>query len=162
MLAEARFEVRKHESRADYLDTSGCDLQRQLDSNRLGICCTNQVYEETRKEQARLHEELVQREKALRDTRFRSIHEVQQLKRAQEMRVDEFSIHKLRETLDTIQGLTSQIQELQKKKKNFMSVSWMFQDVVSACSGKLSHVPQSAGSRSKSSIHVEPRPQLAT
>ena len=115
MLAEAKSEVRKHESRADYLDTSGRDLQRQLDSNRLGIYCTNQVYEETRKEQARLHEELVQREKALRDTRFRSIHEVQQLKRAQEMRVDEFSINKLRETHDTIQGLTSQIQELQKR-----------------------------------------------
>ena len=126
LLAEAKSEVRKHESRADYLDTSGRDLQRQLDSNRLGIYCTNQVYEETRKEQARLHEELAQREKALRDSRFRNIHEMEELKSAQEMRVDEFSIHKLKETHDTIQGLTSQIQELQKKRdelyKRFLDV----------------------------------------
>ena len=39
-------------------------------------------YEESRREQARLHEELAQREKALRETRIRSIHEVGQLKRA--------------------------------------------------------------------------------
>ena len=56
MLAEATSEVRKHESRADYLDSSVRDLQRHLDSNRLEIYCTNQVYEESRDEQARLHE----------------------------------------------------------------------------------------------------------
>ena len=40
---------------------------------------------------ARLHEELGQREKALRDTRIRNIHEVERWKGAQEMRMDEFS-----------------------------------------------------------------------
>ena len=34
---------------------------------------------------------LAQREKALRDTRIRKILEVEELKRAQEMRIDEFS-----------------------------------------------------------------------
>ena len=58
MLAEAKSEVRKQEWRADVLDSSVRDLQRQLDSNRLEINCTNQGYEEYRKEQARLHEEL--------------------------------------------------------------------------------------------------------
>ena len=54
LLAEAKSEVRRHESRADYLDSSVRDLQRQLDSNRLENYCTCQGYEESRKEQARL------------------------------------------------------------------------------------------------------------
>ena len=63
MLAEAKSEVRKHESSADYLDRSVRDLQRQLDFNRLEIYCTNQCDEESRKEQARVHGELAQRER---------------------------------------------------------------------------------------------------
>ena len=54
--------------------------------------------EESRREQARLHEELTQREKTLRETHIRSIHEVEELKRAQEMRIDEFSRNELRES----------------------------------------------------------------
>ena len=42
MLAEAKSEVRKQECRADFLDSSVRDLQRQLDSNRLEIYCTSQ------------------------------------------------------------------------------------------------------------------------
>ena len=49
MLAEAKSELRRHESRADYLDCSVRDLQRQLDSNRLEIYCTNQGCEESQK-----------------------------------------------------------------------------------------------------------------
>ena len=41
-----------------FLDCSVRDLQRQLGSNRLEIYCTYQGFEESRKEQARLHEEL--------------------------------------------------------------------------------------------------------
>ena len=55
----------------------------------------NYGYKESRREQAGLHEELAQREKALRDTRIRNIHEVEELKRAQEMRIDEFSRNKV-------------------------------------------------------------------
>ena len=57
-------------------------------------------YEESRKEQARLHEEFAQREKKLRDARIPNIHEVGELKRAQEMRIDEFSFQKLRKSSD--------------------------------------------------------------
>ena len=64
------------------------------------------------KRRARLHEELAQREKARRETGIRSIFEVEELKRAQEMRIDEFSRNELRESHATIQELTSQIQEL--------------------------------------------------
>ena len=61
-------------------------------------------------------------------------------KRAQEMRVGEFSMQKLRESHDMVQELTSQIQELQERV-NYMSGSRDFQDIESTCSGKLSHVP---------------------
>ena len=72
-------------------------------------------YEESRREQARLHEELAQREKPLRETRTRSIHEVEELKRAQEMRIDALSRNELRESHATFQELTSQMQELQER-----------------------------------------------
>ena len=67
--------------------------------------------EKSRREQARFHEELAHREKALRETRIRSIHEVEELKRAQEMRIDEFSRNELGESHAAFQELTSQIQE---------------------------------------------------
>ena len=109
--------MRKQECRADFLDSSFRDLQRerQLDANRLEICCANQGFEEPRKEQARLHEELAQRERVLRETQIRSIHEVGELKRAQEMRMDDFSMNELRECHAATQELTSQVQELQER-----------------------------------------------
>ena len=58
-----------------------------------------------------------------------------ELKRAHELRVAEFSGQKLRESHDTIQQFTSQIQELQERV-NCMSDSGEFQDVESNCSGK--------------------------
>ena len=132
MLAEAKSEVRKHESRAYYLDSSVRDLQRHSDSNCLEIYCTNQVYEESRDEQARLHEELAQ---------IRSIHEVEELKSAQEMRVDKFSIHKLRESHATIQELTSHKQELQERVNNVNDSRMSRYRIV--LQWKLSHVPVS-------------------
>ena len=73
-------------------------------------------YEESRREQARLHE-LAQRARALRDNRIRNIHEVEELKRAEELRIDEFSRHELRESQSTINELTSPIQEFAGKNK---------------------------------------------
>ena len=117
------------------------------------VYCTNQVYEESRKEQARLHEELAQRERLLRETQIRSIHEVGELKRAQEMRIDEFSRNELRESYVSIRELTSQIQELQERNyindsKEILDLQWKS---ISRCK---------SGSRSKSS-RVEPRPKPA-
>ena len=73
-------------------------------------------------------EELVMKEKALRDTQIRSTHEMEELKKAQELRVDEFSVRKLRESHDTTQKLASQIQELQERV-NCMSDSGEFQEI---------------------------------
>ena len=50
---------------------------------------------ESRREQVRLQEELVMKEKALRDTQIRSIHEMGEMKRAEELRVDKFSVQKI-------------------------------------------------------------------
>ena len=64
---------------------------------------------------------------------------MEELKRAQEMRIDEFSRQELIESQATIHELTSQIQELQERtnlKKNDFTE---FQVVESACSGRLSH-----------------------
>ena len=82
------------------------------------------------------------KEKALRDTQIRSFHEMGELKRAQELRVDEFSVQNLRESHDTIQRLTSQIQELQERV-TCMNDSGEFQDIESNYSGKTSHVSKS-------------------
>ena len=100
---------------------------------------SNLGYETCRK-QARLHEELAQRERALRKTHIRSIHDVEELNRAQEMRNDEFSRQELTESQATIQQLTSQTQALQDRV-NLVNDSRKFQDVESICSGEWSNVP---------------------
>ena len=79
------------------------------------------------------------KEKALRETQIRSMHEVGEMKRAQELRVDEVSVQKLRENHETIQKLTSQLQEIQEQM-NSMNDSGEFQEVESNYSGRLSYV----------------------
>ena len=74
LLAEAKSEILKQESKVDSLNTSFREFQRQTHSNRLEMDYVIYWYEEARSEQARLQEELAQREKALRETRTRSIH----------------------------------------------------------------------------------------
>ena len=77
------------------------ELNRQLESQRMAIGHTLTVYEQSRREQDPLHGELADREQALRETRIRSIHEMEELKRAHELRVDEFSEGKLIENQKT-------------------------------------------------------------
>ena len=72
-------------------------------------------YEESRREQFRPQDAPVMKEKALRDIQIGSIHEMEELKRAQELPVDELSVQQLKESHETIQRLTSQIQELQER-----------------------------------------------
>ena len=56
---------------------------------------TRTGYEQSRREQALLHKELADRERALRDSRVRSIQKLEELKREQEFGLEEFSIRKL-------------------------------------------------------------------
>ena len=94
------------------------------------------------------------KEKALRDTQIGSIHEMGELKRAQELRVDEFSVQKLRESHDTTQEVTSQIQELQERV-NCMNDSGEFQEKESNYSGKCSLFP------SQPAVVLSPRSMLS-
>ena len=104
LLAEARSELTKQECKVDSLNTCTRELQRQTYSQRLEL--EDSGYAESRRE------ELVMR---FRDTHIGSIHEMEQLKGPQELRVDEFFAQKLREPHDTIQKLISQKQELQER-----------------------------------------------
>ena len=71
---------------------------------------------------------------------MRGIHEMEELKRVQDLRVDEFSRRRLIENQDTVNELTARIQELQHEV-NCMNDPRDFQDVESLRSGQLSHVP---------------------
>ena len=62
------------------------------------------------------------------------------MKRGQELRVEEFSVLKLRESRKTIQRLTSQMQDMQEQM-NSMNDSGEFQEVDLNHSGRLSYVP---------------------
>ena len=103
------------------------------------------------------------KEKALRETQIRNIHEMGEMKRAQEPRVDEFSFQKLRESHETIQRLTSQVQELQERM-NYLNDSGEFQEVISNYSGRLSYVPSQPEGipRSRSMLSCDKRLPLDT
>ena len=122
------------------LDTCISELQQQTHAQRLELEDAHFGYAESRREQPRLQEELIMKETALRDSQTRSIHKMGELERAQELRVDKFSVQKLRESHATIQELTSQIQELQERV-NCMSDSGDFQDTEPNYSGQFSHAP---------------------
>ena len=140
LLAEARSELMKQEYKVASLNTCISEIQQQTYAQRLELEDAHLGYVESRREQVRRQEELVMKEKVFRDAQIRSIHEIEELKRAQELRTDNFSVQKLRECHDTIQKLTSQIQELQESV-NCMNDSGEYQDMESNCSGQLSHVP---------------------
>ena len=76
LLAEAKSEILKQECKVDTLNTCIREFQRQAHSHRLELDSVSCWYEESGREQAPQHEELALREKALRETRIRNIHEV--------------------------------------------------------------------------------------
>ena len=73
--------------------------------------------------------------KVLRDTQIRSTLDMGELKRAQELRVDELLVQRLRENHETIQRLTSQLQEIQEQM-NSINDSGEFQEVESDHCGR--------------------------
>ena len=81
LFAEAKFEILRHEYRADLAENNLCELKRQIDSQTVKIGHTRTGYEQSRREQAPLHEELADRERTLRDTCFGSIQKLKELKR---------------------------------------------------------------------------------
>ena len=119
------------------------DLQTRTEAQDRALQEIQNEFVESRREQARLQEELLRKEDALRDTQILSMHEVEKMKRAQVQQVDDFSIQKLREKHETMQLLTSPLQQLQKQL-NSVNSSGAFQDIESNYSGRLSHVSSHA------------------
>ena len=94
--------------------------------------------EQSRRDQLLLQEELSEQNRDLRETLFKRFHEMEELKRVQELRVDEFSRRRTIENQDTIHELTARIQELQNEV-NCMNDSRV-KDAESVRSGP-SHIP---------------------
>ena len=159
LLNQARSELLKQEHQVGSLNKCIDELQKQAYAQRLELEDAHPGFAESRREKVRL-EELVMKEKALRDTQIRNVHETAEMKRAQEIRVEEFSVQKLRESHETIQRVTSQIQEMQGQM-NSMNDSGEFQKVESNHSARLSLRSQSTSSESKLSSYAEPRQTLA-
>ena len=124
MLNQARSDLAKQEIHVESLNKCIDELQRQTEEQRLALHDAQHGFVESRREQVQLQEELSLKEKVLRNTQIRNMHDMGEIKRAQEQRTDVVSVQKLRENHETIQRLTSQLQ----------------QDVESNCSERLSHV----------------------
>ena len=56
----------------------------------------------------------------LRDIQIRNMHVMGEMQSAQEKRVDEVSVQKLRENHQTMQKLTSQLQEMQEEMNSMI------------------------------------------
>ena len=82
----------KQEYKVESLNTCIHELQQQTNVQRLELDDARVGCVESRTEQVRLQEELVMKEKARRDTQMRSMHEMGEMKRGQELRVEEFSV----------------------------------------------------------------------
>ena len=115
LLSHARAELMKQEHKVESLSNCVSELQQQSYAQRLELQDAHHGSVESRQEQVRQLEGLDMKEKALRDTQIRSMHEMGEMKRAQELRLDEFSVQKLRESHETIQRLTLQMQEMQEQ-----------------------------------------------
>ena len=130
LLNRARTDLARSEVYVESLNKCINDLQRRTEDHYKALQEVQNGFVESLREQARLQEELLRKEKALRDTQIRNMHQLERMKRAQVQRVEEFSLQRLRENHETIQQRTSQLQQLQEQM-NSMSSSGEFQDIES-------------------------------
>ena len=119
MLNQSRSDLAKQELHVESLNKCIGELQRHT-------------------EESRLQEVLSMKEKILRNTQIRSMHEMGEVKRAQEQRIDEVCAKSHRKSRDNSQ-LTSQLQQMQEQM-NSMNDPGEFQEVEANCGGRLSHV----------------------
>ena len=92
LLSQARAELMKQEYQVESLNNCISELQQQAYAQGLELQDAHRGFFESRREHARPQEELSMKEQLLRDTQIRNIHQLGEMKRAQELRVDEFSI----------------------------------------------------------------------
>ena len=139
ILADSRTEIQKHEFQADSDRRSIQELNGIIGSQRREIDHALAGDEQLRRDQLLLHEQLSEENRDLREAHVKSLHEMEELKRVQGSRFDEFSRRRLIENQDTFNELTARIQELQNEV-DCLNDSRDFQDAESVRSG-LSHVP---------------------
>ena len=157
LLTKARSELMKQEQKVESLNTCIGELQQQAYAQRLELQDVHHGYVESRREQVRLQEELDMKEKPSRDTQMSiSMHEMGEMKRPQELRVDEFSIQKLRESHEIIQRLTSYVQELQERM-NYLNDSGEFQESRVELQWTIFTCFQSTSKDSKSTLYANLR-----
>ena len=138
ILSEVRAEIQKHELQPESDKRSIQELTRIIDYQRMEIDHSITGCEQSRRDQLLLQEQLSEQNRDLRKVHIKSVHEMEELKRVQESRIDEFSRRRLIENQDTIIELTARIQELQNDV-NCLNDSRDFKDAESVRSG-LSHV----------------------
>ena len=114
LLSQARSELMKQELHVESLKKCIVELQRQTEEQRLALQDAQYGFVETRQKQVRLQQELFVKEKVLRNTPIRNSRNGRN-EETQEQRIGEVSVQKLRESYDTIQRLTAQIQRLQER-----------------------------------------------
>ena len=115
-----------------------------LYAQRLELQDAQHGYVESRREQVRLQEELSLKEKAFRDTQM---HEMGEMKRAQEQRVDEVSVQKKKEMQEQMNSMNDSGEFSRSGIKLQWEIVLRFQ---STCND------------SKFSFHTEPRQTLAS
>ena len=115
ILAEVRTEILKHEVQPDSDRRSIQELNGIIESHRRTIDHTIASDEQSRRDQLLLQEQLPVQNRDLREAHIKSLHEMEELKRVQGSRFDDFSKRRLIENQDTIHELTARIQELQNE-----------------------------------------------
>ena len=89
LLSQAKTELMKQEHKVESLNNCINEPQQQVSAQRLHLENSRRGYVVTRREQVRPQEELVSKEKVFRETQIRSVHEMGEMKRAQELRVED-------------------------------------------------------------------------
>ena len=112
ILTEVRTEIHKHEVQADSDRRSIQELNGIIESQRREIDHTIASDEQLRRDQLLRQEHLSEQNRDLREAHIKSLHDMEELKRVQELRIDESWRRRLIENQDTINELTARIQEL--------------------------------------------------
>ena len=101
LLNQARYDLMKQELHVESLNKCVSELQQQAYAQRLELQDARYGFVESRREQVRLRGELSMKERFLRNTQIRNMHEMGEMMRAQELREDKVSVQKLRENHET-------------------------------------------------------------
>ena len=135
ILAECQAEIKKHEFQANYDRRSVQQSSEIIESQQEELHCA-QAEELQRRDQQRLHAQLLRQNLELREAHNKSFEEMEELKKFQSSTFDIIARRRLVEDQDTILALTGKIQELQNEI-NCMNDSRDFRNAGSVRSGQL-------------------------